>query len=40
VDHDLATLVDEDHEFEQVARSVWSDDEPSVWILADVFDRQ
>ena len=40
MDHDLTALVDEDHEFEQVACSVWSDDKPSVWILADVFDRQ
>jgi hypothetical protein len=40
VDHHLAALVDEDHEFEQIAGSIRSDDEPSVWILANVLDRQ
>lgn len=40
MDHDLAALIDEDHEFEQIARSIRADDEPSVWVLADVLDRQ
>jgi hypothetical protein len=40
VDHHLAALVDEDHEFEQIAGSIRSDDEPSVWVLANVLDRQ
>jgi hypothetical protein len=40
VDHDFAPLVDEDDEFEQVARSIRADDEPPVWVLTDVLDRQ
>jgi hypothetical protein len=39
-DHDLAAPIDENNEFEQVARSIRTDNEPSVWVLADVFDRQ
>ena len=40
MDHDFTALVDEDDEFEQVARSIRADDEPSVWVLTDVLDRQ
>jgi hypothetical protein len=40
VDHDFAALVDEDDEFEQVARSIRADDKPSVWVFTDVLDRQ
>jgi hypothetical protein len=40
VDQDFAALVDEDDEFEQVARSIRADDKPSVWVFTDVLDRQ
>ena len=40
MDHDFAALVDEDDEFEQVARSIRADDKPSVWVFTDVLNRQ
>jgi hypothetical protein len=39
-DHLGALSGDEDHELQEVPRSVGTDDEPPVRILTDVFDRQ
>lgn len=39
MDRQLPALTrDENHHLEQVARAIWPDDEPAVWVLSGILD--